>query len=65
MEFSPEYWASHRRGSRKRNLILSVFQEDPNAKISKLMEVCQLSEKQVRRHLTRLRQDGKLPLEKI
>jgi predicted ArsR family transcriptional regulator len=65
MEFSTEYWASHRRGAEKRGIILRHLQQNPEATVVELMEICQLSSWQVRRHLSTLRQDGRIPVGKI
>lgn len=61
MEFSTEYWASHRRGQRKRQFILEHLKQHPEATVAELAEVCKLSSWQIRRHLSRLKQDGKIP----
>ncbi len=58
MEFSTQHWASHRRGARKRQLILEYLQENPEATVAELAEFCNLSVWQVRRHLATLRREG-------
>jgi predicted ArsR family transcriptional regulator len=60
MEFCTEHWANHRRGQGKRQLILEILQKNPQATVAELAIACELSPWQIRRHLARLRQDGKI-----
>jgi predicted ArsR family transcriptional regulator len=55
MEFSPEFWANHKRGMKKRAEISNYLSKNPTASIELIAVTVSLSTRQVRRHLNTIR----------
>jgi hypothetical protein len=55
MEFSPEFWANHKRGMKKRAEISNYLSKNPTASIELIAVTVNLSTRQVRRHLNTIR----------
>jgi len=55
MEFSPEFWANHKRRMKKRAEISNYLSKNPTASIELIAVTVSLSTRQVRRHLDTIR----------
>jgi predicted ArsR family transcriptional regulator len=62
MNFSTEHWANHKKGKAVRQRILEIIQSNPNADTPEIARKVERSQAQVKRHLSTLRIEGKLPV---
>jgi predicted transcriptional regulator len=60
MEFSQEYWASHRRGEKTREEILSLIASNPNLSSQEISEKVGKCDRQTRRQLSQLIIEGQI-----
>jgi predicted HTH transcriptional regulator len=64
MEFSPETWASHRKGRGTRAKILAALAENPDLSIAELSAQIGKCDRQIRRQLSTLVSEGVIRKEK-
>ena len=57
MEFSPEFWANHKRGMKKRAEISDYLLKNPTANTQAIAVAVNLSTRQVERHLNTIRRE--------
>jgi predicted ArsR family transcriptional regulator len=60
VEFSQEHWASHRRGKRTREEILSLIISNPNLSSQEISEKVGKCDRQIRRQLSQLMIEGQV-----